>query len=245
MSPLDINSHPYPTMPMTDDTMRSATYAGFALNTGGANENQRDVVVGGSFHIHEAHRFGNFQAYYGAGLNLGNYHISQLAYDTRNIDTTIGYHYPQSDRFYGGFGLNGGINLVIPFGNGRGEWRVFGVETSFQQEFGQFLHYRKSFPDSTADVLATYDHQFTLGGMTEFVGRTSHGTEIGYKVAGGAVLFPNGHYSGYDSYKRPYYFSNTLHVTKRRTTGFLQFNVGLYAASFQFGINYKLTRGKR
>ncbi len=36
------------------------------------------------------------------------------------------------------------------------------------------------------------------------------------------------------------YFSNTFHLTKGHITGFLQFNIGVYAANIQTGVNYKL-----
>ncbi len=247
MSPMDVNSGPYRSLPTTADSNKSATYASIALNVGGSNQELKDGVVGGRADIQRGYQFGNFQAYFGGGLSLGNYSVSD-AYHYGNTyysnygsnDTT--YHYVASNKFYGTYGLYGGINLGIPFGNGRGEWRVIGFETSFNKEYGNYLQFRKSLPDSSADIVATYDHMFTLGGTSEIVGISSHGTEIGYKWALGTVLFPRGYYHGYEANSRPNYFSQSLHVTKKKVTGFMQVNIGTHAASFQFGVNYNLSK---
>jgi hypothetical protein len=230
---------------MVADSQKSASYADLVFNTGGSNQELEDIVLGGRLDLHRAHQFGKFQAYYGAGLSLGNYQVAD-AYHFSNTYSGTGndtaYHFRKADKFYGICGLNGGINLVIPFGNGRGEWRAIGLETSFQKEFGDYLRYRKGIPDSVVDVLATYDRMFTLGGMTEIVGKTRHGTEFGFKMAWGGILFPRGNYRGDESHDRPFYFYNTLHITKKRVTGFLQVNIGDHAASFMFGVNYRISK---
>ena len=245
MSPMDINANTYHTMPMATDSQKAATYANLTFNTGGSNQHLQDVVLGGRMDIHRAYQFGHFQAYYGGGLALGNYHVQDVYHfsnDYYNGANDTVYHYRAADRFYGIYGINGGINLVIPFANGKGEWRAIGLETSCQKEFGDYIQYRKGVPDTAYDILATYNHAFMLGGMTEIVGRTRHGTEFGYKIAVGTVLFPKGNYLGRESYTRPAYFYNTLHVTKKKVTGFLQVNIGVYSASFQFGVNYNLSK---
>ncbi len=245
MSPMDINSNPYHTLPMALDSRKSATYANLALHAGGSNENLRDVVLGGRLSIHRGYQFGNMQAYYGGGLSVGNYHV-QDTYLFRNYlyggmnDTT--YHLLSSNKFFGTYGFNGGMNFVIPFGNGRGEWRVIGFESSFQKEFGDYLPYRKHLPDSAANVLESYDHVFTIGGTTEIVAKTSKGIEIGYKLSLGSVFAPSGYYLRDQSDPHPYYFSHTVHITQKKVTGFMQFNFGLHAASFQFGVNYNLSK---
>jgi hypothetical protein len=245
MSPMDINTNTYHTLPMAGDSQKAATYANLTFNTGGSNQQLRDVVLGGRLDVHRAHQFGRFQAYYGGGLSLGNYAVEDIYRYSNNyyngMKDTV-YHYAASNHFYGVYGLGGGINIVIPFGNGKGEWRAVGLETSYQKEFGDFIHYRKGIPDSAFDILATYGHVFTLGGSTEIVGKTRHGTEFGYKIALGTLIFPAGNYHGKENYDRPYYFYNTLHVTKGRVTGFLQGNIGVHAASFQFGVNYNLSK---
>ena len=188
MSPMDINSNPYHTLPMTTDSQKSATYANVAFNGGGSNQNMRDAVLAVHADIHRGYQFGHFQAYYGGGFSLGNYsmsesyHFSNYYYSNYGMNDTT-YHYTVSNKSFGIYGLCGGMNLVIPFGNGRGEWRVIGFETSFQKEFGNYLQFRKQLPDSVADILATYGQEFTLGGTTELVGISRHGTEIGYKVS--------------------------------------------------------------
>jgi len=245
MSPMDINTNTYHTVPMVTDSQKKATYASLTFNTGSSNQHIQDPVLGGRLDMHRAYQFDRFQAYFGCGLSLGNYHVEEAYhfsndYYNRANDTV--YHYQEADRFYGIYGLNGGVNVVIPFGNGKGEWRAIGLETSFQKEFGDFIHYRKGIPDSAFDILATYDQAFTLGGMTEIVGRTRYGTEFGYKIAVGTIIFSKGDYRGRENYDRPFYFYNTLHVTKKKVTGFLQLNAGVHAVSFQFGVNYNLSK---
>lgn len=249
MSPMDINSSPYQSLPSTVDSQKAATYASFAFNGGGSNQTLRDGVFGIRAGISRSYQFGSFQAYYGGGINLGNYSMADgYAYrDYRPLNgmNDTSYHYLSSNKFFGSYRVGGGMNLVIPFGNGRGEWRIIGFETSYQREFGDYVRYRKQLPDSVADLVASYNQIFTLGGTTELVGISRHGTEIGYKVAVGAVLFPAGTYRGEDKGFKPYYMSHALHLTKRKVTGFVQFNIGAHAASFQFGMNYNLSRKKQ
>jgi hypothetical protein len=247
MSPMDINTHSYQTLPSTADSQKAATYASIVLNAGGSNESLRDDVLGVRAALSRSYRFGHFQAYYGGGLNLGNYHLAdEYYYSNRYYSGTndTAYHYARSNKFYGVYGFNGGINLVIPFGNGRGEWRAIGFETSYQKEFGDYVRFRKQLPDSLTDILAGYGQIFTLGGSTEIVGISRHGTEIGYKVSLGTVLYPHGSYLGANNDFSPYYMSHTLHVTKHKVTGFFQFNLGAHAVNCQLGVNYNLSKRK-
>jgi hypothetical protein len=151
-------------------------------------------------------------------------------------------HIPEANRSFGTYGLSGGMNLVIPFANGKGEWRAIGFESAYQKEFGNYLQYRKRLPDSLINTLATYGHMFSLGGTTEIIGITRHGTEFGYKIALGTILFSKGNYLGYETGSPPFYFSQSIHLTKKRVTGFMQLNVGVHAVSFQFGVNYNLSK---
>ncbi|HLX66981.1 MAG TPA: hypothetical protein VKR41_08285, partial [Puia sp.] len=45
---------------------------------------------------------------------------------------------------FGGLGVQGGINAVVPIG--IGEWRLLGVETSVIHEFGNYLSLRQQLP---------------------------------------------------------------------------------------------------
>jgi hypothetical protein len=248
MSPMDINTNPYQSIPTTADSQKAATYVSLAFNGGGSNQSLKDGVIGVRAALSRSYRFGHFQAYYGGGISLGNYGLEDAyhysnSYYSPNNDTT--FHYKGANYFFGMYGLSGGINLVIPFANGRGEWRAVGFETSYHKEFGDYVHYRKQLPDSVTDILASYAQIFKFGVSTEMVGISRHGTEIGYKVALGTVQMPGGSYEGISSDFRPYYMSHSLHVTKQQVTGFIQFNIGAHAASFQFGVNYNLSKRKQ
>ncbi|HVY75224.1 MAG TPA: hypothetical protein VG890_10360 [Puia sp.] len=239
MSPMDINSHPYAPLPMASDSLKAMTYGGLAFNIGSSNEGQRDRVAGVSVSVGRSHQFGNFQAYYSGNFNFGGYYFDV-------VETTYGYEKPA--RSYGGFGFNGGLNAVIPFGHGRGEWRFLGVETGYQQEFGQFFNYRKNLPDSLFDVNAVYRHAFRIGGSTEIIGKTRHGTIIGYRFSAGVILYPPGTYIEHPgSYSdptdlgNPFYAAHCLSFTRDRVTGYVQANIGVNAGGVQFGFIYRLS----
>jgi hypothetical protein len=244
LSPLDINSHPYQNIPPHRDSTKSAFYAAMSFGEGISNYMSRDHLFLFNGNIHRGQNFGHFQAYYGAGLSLGNYHVSNysLGYVIGNPirDTTINYN-TASDQSFGAIGVNGGINYVIPLPRG-GEWRAIGIETSLQKEFGSYLNFRKSMVDSNFDILATYSLTKTIGLSTEFIWVRKSGTELGYKMALGGTIVNSNNYLGDNRGDVPMYFSHTFHMTKGNITGYCQINFGDHTDSFQFGVNYRLGR---
>ncbi|MEJ0080084.1 MAG: hypothetical protein WDM78_03765 [Puia sp.] len=64
--------------------------------------------------------------------------------------TTI-YHIPDKGKFFGSYGVSGGINIVNA--SGKHEWRALGIEVTIQNEFGNYSDFRKSLPDSAANVI--------------------------------------------------------------------------------------------
>ena len=79
---------------------------------------------------------------------------------------------------------------------------------------------------------------------TETAKRKRNGTTVGYKIsAGGSFISPRT-YMGDQSEKGPFYFSNTVHLSRGKVTGFCQFNFGNYTTTFQTGVNYRLTKSK-
>jgi hypothetical protein len=242
---MDINANTYHTLPMVQDSQKAATYARLAFNAGSSNQEWRDQVLGGGLTVYRAYHFGHFQAYYGGDLSLGNYQVHNsylLGNGVFNGGNDTTYHLVSSNRFYGFYGLGGGVNLVIPFRSGRGEWRAIGLETAYHREFGDYLSFRKQLPESSVDILETYTEAFRLGATTEIVTRSGRGTEFGYKFTLGTILNTNGFYRSDRYESRPYYVSNAFHITKQKVTGFMQFNIGLHSGSFQFGVNYNLSK---
>ncbi len=248
LSPLDINVHSYHAIPLRSDSVKSAMYTNFTFTAGTANEGGSDVLYSFRGGIHRSNNFGLFQAYYGAGLALGSYHVGDYyrinysggGFSIPPFSDTVS-HIPTSNNFFGAYGFNGGINIAIPSpGRSLGEFRI-GVETAIQNEFGNYLAFRKSLPDSAVDIVATNHWTKTIGGYLEFLARRRrNGTVFGYKIsAGGSFISPDT-YKGDKSINGPFYFSNTFHLTRGKVTGFCQFNFGTYEATFQTGINYKL-----
>jgi hypothetical protein len=249
LSPLDINSSYYHTIPLKIDSVRSAIYTRFSFFAGGSNYQLNDVLSGFQGGIHRSHNFGVFQAYYGGGLTEGSYHASdyyRILYPG-NInngyqnDTT--FHIKPAHYSFFSYGLNGGFNYVIPFDRKNGEWR-FGFQGSVQHESGTYLSFRKSLVDSSIDLLATDNWIKQIGFASEWV-RRRRKTEVGYKIAFGWSFPGKHHYVGDSSSGRPVYFINTLHVTVGKITGFFQFNVGVQTATVQTGLSYRLLKSKK
>jgi hypothetical protein len=253
LSPLDINSNYYQAIPLKSDSIKRATYGSMAFTVGSANDQGRDHLYSFHSNFHQSHNLGNFQVYYGAGFALGSYHVAEYRriyyqggaglYNPYIADTT--YHIPSSNNFFGAYGINGGFNFVHSFRNRPGEWRI-GVETSLQNEFGKYLSFRKSFPDSAIEILATYSWTKTMGGYVEWLWKRAYSpTLFGFKVSGGTSLISSATYRGNQNSNSPFYFSSTFHVTKEKITWFSQFNTGTYTNTFQTGINYVLGKKKK
>ncbi|MFI5154527.1 MAG: hypothetical protein ACHQET_14415 [Chitinophagales bacterium] len=251
LSPTNASSNPYHAIPMVEDSMKSANYVSGIFTAGTANDKGFDNLYSFQASFHRSHQLDAFQAYYGANMGLGNYEIAEYFRTKPNdgyyglngsymspYDTT--FHIPKSNSFFGNVGINGGINVVLPFE--RGEWRPFGLEFSAQNEFGNYYGFRKNLPDTAADIIFKNNLTFTLGFYMDIIGKTRHGSEFGYKMAYGFLL------NSLDDFTRMTrtgffpvtYFSNTFHLTKGRVTGFVQLNIGTYATNFQTGMSYRL-----
>jgi hypothetical protein len=242
LSPFQANNHAYKTLPMVSDSTRNTTYASGSLSGGGANQNLRDGLFSAQGSVHRAHSFQKIQFHYGASLVAGNYHIKGDNYWIYQPGQGPVARYSSSgNRFFAGAGVFGGVNLVIPFQTGS-EWRVIGVETNYQQEFGDYVSFRRKLPDSAVNVVMRDRYFQTIGLTTNVIKRFRRsGNSFGYKF---------GFYLGTSRARRfdsnlgthvlPAYASNTFHLTRQRITGFAQINAGLYAMNFHTGINVRL-----
>ena len=240
-SPSNATSNPYHAIPLQSDSLKGATYISSIFTLGGANEGLRDGVYAFQGRIHRSNNFKNLQAYYGANVSLGVYHVANYFNSYNSYYDTALY---ASNNFFGSYGFNGGINAVIPTRHG-GEWRVIGLETSVQKEFGNYYNFRKNLPDSASDVIFKKNVTGSVGIFTNIIGKSRHGTEFGYKMSLGFMLNPESdftHYYNVHNIVNPIiYFSHALHWTKENVTGFVQFNFSNgYAGNVQFGINYRL-----
>lgn len=240
-SPFQTNTASYKTMPLYSDSIRNATYASATFTTGGANSDYRDGINGGIASVYRTHTTRHIQAFYGITGTLGNYHVNPYKgkVNNKNLDT-VSINNSAGAKFFGGWGATGGINLNLPFS--KHEWRI-GTELTWQQEFGQFLHFRNQLPDTAANIINTRRSHITAALTSDLVFHIHNGS-IGYKIAFVRSLY---RLYGFNKNRVPYevipsYVSQTIHLTIHQITGFSQLNFGTYAMSFQVGLNYRLSR---
>ncbi len=258
MSPQNANSNPYHNIPLVSDSIEGATYGSFVFTTGSANYQSRDYLSAFQTGIYRSNNFGSIQAYYGANFTLGLYHTGEFYNIKYTYDPTIFgpisnpldtiYHVNSSGYAFGSYGVSGGINYVIPFS--KGEWRALGVETSLQNEFGDYAGFRNGLVDSTATIIFKKKFTGTVGLYTDLLWKDHHRNEWGFKFAFGEMINPQSNYSINKSVIYPAtpttnifplsYYSTTFHMSNGPYAGFMQLNFGTYATSFQIGISYRL-----
>jgi len=240
-SPFQTNTASYKTMPLYSDSIRSVIYANGTFTTGGSNYNYRDGINGGMASIYRTHTARHLQAFYGLSGILGNYNVKPYGgyVNNKNLDTTA-INNNAGGKFFGGWGVTGGLNLNLPFA--KNEWRI-GTELSWQQEFGKYLDFRNHLPDTAANLIGASKSYTTLAFTSDLVFHTPKGA-VGYKIAFVKSLTL---LHGFDRDRLPYsmspgYVSQTFHVTVNRVTGFSQLNFGTYSMSLQLGLNYRLQK---
>lgn len=235
--------------------MKSAIYVSGIFSTGSANDRAADHLFVFQGSIHRGNNFGIFQAYYGANLSLGSYHVSEY-YNQYNNYNQGGYSYPfdslnhisNSNNFFGSYGVSAGINIVTTHQHVRkyrhSEWRILGLETSLQNEFGEYANFREKLPDTAANIIFRKHFSAYMGLYSEWLWTNRDKVEFGFKMGVGTDLCPGSNYSNYygPSILPLYFFSIAYHVKKDRFTGFIQTNFGTYATNIQFGISYHLSK---
>jgi hypothetical protein len=253
LSPLNANTNAYHAIPMKKDSLKSAIYTTAVLTTGSANDRAADHIIAFQGSMHRSNNFSIFQAFYGANLTLGSYHMEEYYNWYHNGYGGGGYpymdslnHIPNASKFFGSYGVSGGINIVVPHRhktrNRYSEWRALGLETSLQNEFGKYQQWRNKLIDTSANIIYRNHFSAYLGLYTEWVWTKRNGTEFGMKMAVGEDLMAGSNYSTYfaPSVLPLYCFSVAFHVKKDRYTGFIQTNFGTYADNIQFGLSYRL-----
>lgn len=247
-SPMLTNTSGYKTIPLKSQQQPSATYASGAISYGDANDNGRDRVRCFNGAVHRSHNMGAFQAFYGVTGTLGEYTIRPVrltewnSFSNLNLNDSL-INAQQGGKFFGSYGLTGGVNLVLPLSHG-GEWRVVGAEFSWNQEFGKYFDFRKQLPDTAANLIDKRRAFFTLGISTDILIPVARKGSFGLKIA---QVYSLRNLKGYDDQKKPIthtpqYFSGTLHLTINRVTGFYQVNIGSYATGMQFGTAVRIGR---
>jgi hypothetical protein len=243
----------YHTIPFKSDSLKSAVYASALYTAGAANDKGWDWIHAGQASIYRSHNLGECQAYYGANLSLGNYHVSQF-YNSHYtpgppslwgggdmpIDTF--YHIPTSNYFFGSYGISAGFNGVKT--SGRKEWRYLGVEATIQREFGNYYPFRKNLSDSAANIVFKNNLTGTIGIYTDALWSSRHNNQYGFKFSLYMLVNSKSEYTIQNSYSifPVSFFSITFHTTIKQFTGFMQGNFGTRAASFQIGTSFRLSK---
>lgn len=186
VSPYNVNHNPYHPIPLKQDSVKSASYAGVSISNGTANDSQADETLTFFMGFSCAHNFGNFQGFYAANVSLGNYKVAPFSeYESAGNFDPAAINENAGNKFFGSTGIDGGINFVLPIPNG--EWRILDIETSAQQEFGKYASFRKKLTNKDADLIVRSKLFATLGGYTESAGKISHSSS-GVRLAAGTVL---------------------------------------------------------
>lgn len=241
-SPIHTFSNNYKTLPLIADSVQAVTYGSAMYSGGGANQHQRDNINAFQASLYRAHTFGQkLQAYYGVTGMLGDYEVKRYQQDLASSfydrkDSIINSR--AGNKFFGGAGFTGGINITHSFKGG--EWRAVSAEVNWLKEFGSYQSFRKNMPDTIPDLNDKTTSYFTFAFGTEILFKTKKGA-FGMKLS--RVYYPRTlKRSRDDKGKEGWtgFVSPTLHVTVNRITGFVQGNFGSYAMSAHLGANFRL-----
>ena len=175
VSPFNGNNTSYHAIPLKSDSTKSSNYISGSLYFGTANAHYSDDVFSFESNIYHCNQFGVFQSYYGIDASLGNYHVGTLtgAY----YGQTVEYINPKAgNKFFGGIGIQGGMNFVLPLSHG--EWRLMGIEMSSHMEYGSYLKFRKEIPDHLATLNIPSNTFSTIGLYSELVIKVKHGCSL-------------------------------------------------------------------
>ena len=248
LNALNGNNNYYHALPLKTDSIRSACYFSSVISWGGGNYLD-DGVKSITANLHRSYYFGSFQGYYGTDFSFGSYHVSNdysSRYNNRTQGQVEAFNKFAGYKYFGGYGINGGIDFVIPKKSGGGEWRILGIETSMQNEFGKYFHFRNIVPDSLVGESMRSRFLPTIGINSEVVLRIGKGSSTGYKIAlGTSIKKEDINKLGLsniltDHSNNPFYFTQTFYVTNKAWTIFGQLTFATYSAFIQAGFNYKL-----
>lgn len=203
--------------------------------------------------LYNVNTFSTWKLWYGGGITFGLYDgSSQETYpDSLKIINML-----SGNKFYGSINGNAGVTYALQLGNI--EWRILGFEITGQEEFGDFLQFRRRLANEKVPANGNVTNAFLLtAGLS---------TEL-------CIAFPNGSFNILEQYniltgknyrylvtdyindyfsykiKRYDYFSSTYSVTVKNMTYFLQGNIqpfwkytddGPRMFNIQAGINYRL-----
>lgn len=255
VSPLNGNAEDYHPQPLLCDSSTTGFYVRSAWFGGSANDLGNDRLSGWNLSVYAAHHAGHIQFFGGLDLSLGNYNVGKwdTSYQFPSILNLVQWAPPgQSQnlrpfagpKFFGSTGISGGVDFAVPFRSG-GEWRVIGLETSLQREFGDYLSFRRQLPDSLVTLVVRNRLFGTLGASTEIIGRLGPEGEWGIRWAMGGVLGPDyNHLHIYDNVSQQplvyKYVDLSLHFSYSHFTLYFQLNSATKASTGHIGLVYRM-----
>lgn len=253
--PLYGSSTPYKTMPLKSDSLRSALYGSASLTNGNNNDLLRDRHFHLSGNLYQARQFSFFHIYYGANINAGSYKVKPYEHEDPlrgfRIDTAI-INSMAGSKFFGAWGLNAGFTFTIPhhkIGRYGGEWRVLGIHASFQNEFGDYLQFRRQLDETAVTKLMDNNRLNTLGISTEWVFKSAGNKSLSMLFQYNLLLgreYQYRIYSGRSKGKHQFnYVSAVFHINAGGYSPFLQFNAGKEMLSANLGLNCRLAAFKK
>lgn len=255
VSPLNGNAEDYHAQPLLRDSVKTAIYARTAYYGGSANDLSNDHLSGWNLSVYAAHHSDNIQYFGGLDLSLGSYNVGGWDTSYRWYALLAGVQWlPPGQgqnlgqfagpKSFGAVGVSGGVDYAIPFPGG-GEWRIIGMETSLQREFGDYLSFRQQLPDSLVTLVVRNRFFGTLGGTTEIIWRFERKGEWGIRLAVGGVLGPDyNHLHIYDNVdQKPLAYTYTdlsVHFTYGHFTAYFQSNTATKASTGRIGLIYRM-----
>lgn len=243
--PRHTQTQPYREIPLQSDHLPFAVYSAVSLSRGESNTLLTDQhwTFSGSGHVSLQRK--HIQGFAALELSAGDYTVRSATAEEINSNNNLNWdpvyiNARSGKKGFGAWGLHMGINGVIPFSKG-GEWRFLGVEYNRQQEWGQYLQFRKDLPLRAANLIDPSAVHQTIGFTTDIISKTRRGN-VGYKL--GLVLSLN-RLTYYDDFRvpkreQPGCWMQTLHVNINRFTWYAQLNTGYRAYSMLTGLSYRL-----
>jgi hypothetical protein len=242
-SPLNVANQPYIALPTFKDSIKAATYCYTSIYSGLANDQKSDEVLLINLGVYRTKKLNNFQFYYGANFGFGSYKLRPLDSENTNYFKYNPILFSTLENSFSAIGLLAGINYTIK--SDIADWRIFGLEFTTNNEFGNYLKFRESLQDSSTTFVSKSSNFTTLGANTEVILHNKN-VNIGAKLSVGMPLgndYINPKvYDIYDNSQRPSftYTSLTLSLTHKKYTGYFQGNFGVKASGIRFGILYRL-----
>jgi hypothetical protein len=166
-SPLSKRKQMYMPKPMSSDTVKTANYVSAGVSKdNGIDQNFSDDLISGLLIYNRSQTFTNFSYSVGgygfAGLYQNNVTTSGLS----DSKTQVGSAYFKSNGFYS-YGLQTSACFVTMLN--KTELRLIGLELSYNNEFGDYLRYRKTASQQPYIYTDKFSENFNVGLSTELI----------------------------------------------------------------------------